>query len=449
MSWARLFVSGPARSDRCVELLSPSRLTSSAQSVETLLVWPCATASASWRLAGANRRALALIDGPIRVPSTSETSDEVHLAIARNRDAYYDEARATAPRVGYLVERRRLLRDLLARLDQATYDEARALFATVHQCYLRRLQRQRFDCVVIDEASMVSVDLSLIAAGLSDSRVVIGGDFRQLGPIRQSEALSARPWLGDSIFERVGIPNEVTRQAPRNNLVPLRLQYRMRPEIAEVVASLTYPENGLESDQSIRLRPIAGRVAATDASVVLIDTSDLDPWMARARGTRSRYNPIHAQVIQSLVHDVSSDTSIGLISPFAPQASLLRSVIRTDDERAAASTVHRFQGGERDVIVWDSTWASGGRASKAPWFRDTRPWEEGSRLTNVAISRAKEQLVVVANLRCLTEQFPPDSTVRRVLKNLQQSGVTVSSRAVLTGRDLPSKSAMNPKGASY
>ena len=145
-----------------------------------------------------NLASIALIDGSA---PPADDSDDSLLQVARRRDSNYDNARATAPLVGFLVERRRLLRDLLSHMEQGIYNHGRVLFATVHQAYLRRLEGQRFDCVIVDEASMVSVDLALIAAGLSDHRVVVAGDFRQLGPIMQTDSLQARPWLGESIFE--------------------------------------------------------------------------------------------------------------------------------------------------------------------------------------------------------------------------------------------------------
>ena len=376
-----------------------------------------------------NLAAIRKIDG--RYDGEDDDSDTALHAIARRRDKYFEEDRATVPQVGYLVERRHLLREMLDRLEVAAYEQASVLFATVHQAYLRRLEGQRFDCVVIDEASMVSADLALIAAGLSDKRVVVAGDFRQLGPIHQSESPAAQKWLARSIFEHAGIPLEVSRHSTRPNLVALRQQHRMRPAVADLVSNAAYPENPLITSDLVMSRP-AVAVALPDAGpVVVVDTSKLRPWMARASGIRSRYNPIHAQIAQVLVDALPEETSLGLNSPIAPQSALLRSVVGGDDEHRAASTVHRFQGGERDVILWDATLASGGRLSKVPWFSDSKTWEEGSRLVNVAISRAREQLLIIADVSSMRAGLGFDSTSMRVLRDAMKTGTLVDACDVI------------------
>ena len=85
-----------------------------------------------------------------------------------------------------------------------------------------------------------------------------------------------------------------------------------------------------------------------------------------------------------------------LITPFAPHARLLEALVGEKDEgRGVASTVHRFQGAESDVVIFDAVDATRGRMPLHPWFADP-VGSTGARLVNVAMSRARERLIIIS-----------------------------------------------------
>ena len=390
------------------------------------------------RLRKQNLDRLALIE-PHRGFKSTNADDEPEspddMDIARRRDQHFDHSRAIAPEVGFLIERRNTLEELLSRLQSAVVDSARVVFATVHRCYLRTLQGQRFDYVIVDEASMLSTDLTLIAAAMSTGGVVVAGDFRQLGPIAIAQTPAANRWLRQSIFEEAGITNEVSTGQLRPGLVALQEQHRMRLPIETLIGSEFYPEIRLTGSPRIAARTSTGLTNLPDSALLLFDTSSLHPWMAKRAGRWSRFNVMHAQLAAELLHHVPETASFGLVSPFAAQASLLKAITQQDDAMRSASTVHRFQGGERDIMLWDTTWGAAGRSRTNPWFLATKPQEEGSRLINVALSRARDQLGVIADMQHLRAELHESTIVRRALSFIEHHGAHVDvGQLLVNGR---------------
>jgi hypothetical protein len=354
-------------------------------------------------------------DGAEAHPRIVRDDDDLNLAL--RRDKYFEDHAALAPQVGFLIDRRRALQELLDRVNRGVVDDAHIVFATVHRCYLNALRRQRFDFVIIDEASMVSTDLAVLAAGRSDGGVVIAGDFRQLGPIAIGKSPEVARWLKRSPFESAGIPAEVASGHIRSNLVALRTQHRMRPLIERLVSDTFYPEVGLRTGRGVTGRKQARVSGLTEAALVLVDTSALQPWMGKRSGRWSRYNLIHAQIAAAILTGVSDDVSVGIVSPFTAQASLFRSLVGRDDHLRTAATVHRFQGGERDVLLWDMTEGRAGKTKVTDW----------------------EQVIVLADLQHVAQRIQPETSLRRVLDHMERQGALVDATSLVRGSRGPTR----------
>ena len=66
------------------------------------------------------------------------------------------------------------------------------------------------------------------------------------------------------------------------------------------------------------------------------------------------------------------------------------------------------------------------------------PREEGSRLINVAVSRAQNHFIVLANLTHLDRHLPSEALLRGILCRMQQSGGVVRSSDLLALRPIES-----------
>ena len=84
-------------------------------------------------------------------------------------------------------------------------------------------------------------------------------------------------------------------------------------------------------------------------------------------------------------------SNVGIVTPFRPQADLITDLLenrRISGVKAAA--VDAFQGGERDAMVFSPVMARGMRPG-------TVAWASQENRVNVAVTRAREVLVVVAD----------------------------------------------------
>ncbi|WP_160330483.1 AAA domain-containing protein [Sphaerimonospora mesophila] len=278
--------------------------------------------------------------------------------------------------------------------------EATVVAATAHQVVLETLKEITFDVVILDEASMTSAALAMLVAGAGRGHTVIAGDFRQLPPVAVSDTPAAQEWLRRSPFEKAGIAGAVSLGRTPVRLAALTEQYRMREDIGQTVSMAFYPESPLVTARSVASRAIRSRAPWASTQLVVIDTSAMRARTTRRQGAFSRYNLVHAQLAAALVAGATSQTrDLALISPFAPQARLLEALLpEAHFEAWAASTVHRFQGGERDIVVYDTVDTGRGVSPLHPWFTEGGTGSEGARLLNVAASRARDHLVVIGAL---------------------------------------------------
>jgi superfamily I DNA and/or RNA helicase len=263
----------------------------------------------------------------------------------------------------------------------------------------------------------------MLIAGADTGHTVIAGDFRQLPPIVQATEPTSREWLGKSAFEKSGVANAVKSGHPPANLVALDQQHRMRQQIGDAIGQSFYPEARIEVAATVHTRPDR-TVPIHQPHTVLIDTSGLQAPIARRGGFKSRYNVMHAQLAANAIHDhrraATMPSSIGLISPFAPQAKLLQAFAPHDDSRILASTVHRFQGGETDVVLYDTVESCGTALNPHRWFTETHMGSEGARLMNVAMSRAREQAIMLADMGYVRQHCPSRTPVREFLRHMSE-----------------------------
>jgi ssDNA-binding Zn-finger/Zn-ribbon topoisomerase 1 len=95
-----------------------------------------------------------------------------------------------------------------------------------------------------------------------------------------------------------------------------------------------------------------------------------------------------------------------------------------------AGTVHRYQGNEKYVMIMDIPDSHG--EQRAGIFLDADHVEDsGAMLFNVAVSRAKGHLIVVANLAYLDQKLPSLAILRGILSEMQDRGRVVDVRDVL------------------
>jgi hypothetical protein len=129
---------------------------------------------------------------------------------------------------------------------------------------------------------------------------------------------------------------------------------------------------------------------------------------------------------------VLEDRSVGVCTPFAAQAKLLKKVLAGSGLNAVdAGTVHRYQGDEKSVMILDVP-DSLGEHYAGIFLQADNPEDSGAKLFNVAVSRAQEHLIVFANLAFLDQKLPNHAILRDILAEMQDQGAVIDVRDVLS-----------------
>ncbi|HEY4424517.1 MAG TPA: AAA domain-containing protein [Pyrinomonadaceae bacterium] len=342
--------------------------------------------------------------------------------------------------IAHVETKLRAIEEQLAALRQQVLNNCRILATTVYRTYLKGQVTRIFDVVIIDEASMLMLPMTFFAAGLASKAVVVAGDFRQLAPIVASDEPLAIEWLKKDAFEKTNIPSEVKRHATPTQLAVLSMQYRMHPEICDCVNTLFYSDRPLETPNGTGSD--AKYFPLGNSRLLFVDTSELNPWSAFKLGGYSRYNLLHALLIRNLAASLDEELigpagacKLGIISPFSAQTSLLQALLNDSiPGRGAemAATAHRFQGNERDSIIIDLTESVSTRLSR--FMKAVDDNEDGARLLNVAISRARHRIILVANFDFLRNKAPHDGKVQRLLDYFEEYGKLINTTDVLNLR---------------
>jgi len=340
------------------------------------------------------------------------------------------------------------LADINAKLNElkdTVLKEARVVGATVTRTFLRPDDFRNFDAIIIDEASMILLPAVFHACGLTKKSVVIAGDFLQLPPIVQTSEKQIHDILSHDVFEVSGIAANAKKRTPPGNLTMLRQQYRMDKEICRYVSESFYDGYGnpLVSPKDPQDPPALP--PPLNQPVTIIDTSSIYPFTTR-NVFGSRFNLMHALAVRNVVlhlrdngclKDGEGRGRIGICSPYSAQAKLFRKIVaghKLDDD-VRASTAHGFQGDERSVIVLDLV-DSIGEHHAGMFLQAETDADQGAKLLNVAISRAKHALVVVANLTFLDAKLPSGAILRGMLHDMQNRGRIVDAKEILALRPI-------------
>ena len=338
-------------------------------------------------------------------------------------------------KVGQIDAQYKQTEESLQALKLTMLDQARVVGTTLAKTCMSLSDLGVVDNVIIDEASMASLPMVFIASAIAKRRVIISGDFSQLSPICPTDNLLLKNVLGRSIFEVCGI-EEAARSASLapGNLVFLDTQYRMNREICDLISEYMYAGNlktGISRDATNILHPQLDSIG----ELVLIDTSPLISFSS-STPSGSKINLLHAYIARKFLLEISgvNSLSLGYCAPYAGQVQLFSSLLTDKDKEKITSigTVHKFQGDERDLLVYDTVAAQSDSNFLGPFLNASSPQEEGAKNLNVAISRAKKTIVVIADLKVLDRSLSKFAFLRDVLARIQKQGQVIDAREIIS-----------------
>jgi superfamily I DNA and/or RNA helicase len=333
----------------------------------------------------------------------------------------------------------------------AIMQNAQVIACTAYRPLLdKEIIAMKFDCVVVDEASMLPLPLYYCAAALAQKRIVIAGDFRQLPPIVRvgsnssrgdspaaDEEANMKSLMTENAFTKSGVIAKSRVGDKTTELVALRDQYRMRKPISDLISETFYPEHTLRTVAEKTDKPTPWG----SEPFIFFDTTSLEPESSTVNG-KSRRNLMHALTIQAIAEHLIADgwglkstakKSFGVITPYAKQSSFIESLLTTDLDKhikGGVSTVHRFQGNERDLMIIDLTKvASDSEPNLGSFIGHPDPLAPENAMWNVAISRARQHVIIVGDFATLERNS--SALISQLVVKMKKNMKVVDARTVI------------------
>jgi very-short-patch-repair endonuclease len=292
---------------------------------------------------------------------------------------------------------------------QAHIRESAVVFTTSTLAYLSSeaspISDIAWSSVLVDEVTMVPPAQCVFLGSLARSRFLLAGDPRQLGPVFESLVTSSRAseWMGRDIFDKGGLSQgdgeARTIHLSDRRVTRIDTQRRCCAGIWAGVHSL-YPHvsSGVNEMDLEWLRALPPREGE---SVVLLDTSALAARCEKAHQSWRNLvsGELAMEVACAAVGEAQQDLSIAIIAPYRAQVRLLTKWLRHEARsenpayrRIEAGTVHQFQGSDADYVIFDVV-DGRERTELGVLLRG----DVGLRLVNVAITRARGKVVIIAD----------------------------------------------------
>lgn len=262
---------------------------------------------------------------------------------------------------------------------------------------------ERITHLIIDEASMMPMWMVSLLAGLLKSRnpelrIILVGDPKQLPAVVISKELEGHP-MGMNVYNYMGI-NDPQYCTPENIVTLLDSTSRMPDLLTRAISRAWY------SDALVALRK--GEYSPLFAGRPQVDFwSDNYPlfWPFSSRinmlGEADRpercnrnYNVAEAAHATSLVLACKANNRTCLvIAPYNNQVNLINHWLdKNGVSDVRAVSVHKAQGQEADIVIWSVCFD----ANKKFMCRHNSPQSAVAQtLANVALSRAKQQVIVL------------------------------------------------------
>ena len=289
---------------------------------------------------------------------------------------------------------------------------------------------KHFDLAIIDEASQI-LEPNIIglltvqhAERRAIDRFILIGDHKQLpAVVQQQDTLETEETntflknihllsCANSLFERLILTE---RAAGRSEFVgTLHKQGRMHPDIADFANRKFYAREQLECV------PLAHQLEQTLAYNETSEDETDDVLKAhrmifipskpcRQLNISEKVNTEEARIITDLLRrlyrqlgkNFDPQKSVGVIVPYRNQIAMIRKEIEKlgipELEEISIDTVERYQGSQRDIILYSFTIQSRYQLdflTANTFYEDGQPID---RKLNVAITRARKQLILTGN----------------------------------------------------
>lgn len=261
-----------------------------------------------------------------------------------------------------------------------------------------------FDMVIMDEASQCNTAVSLVPI-IRGENLMLVGDPQQLNPVilldevtnqklrQKYKVADEYDYRKNSVYKTFLACDSVSDEVLLHN------HYRCHRKIINFNNQKYYNSKLKICSASKEEKPLVYmNVVNEGADIKNTAPAEVDAIIEYAR--------------------TNKDKSIGVITPFVNQKKLIEEELKEHRlGNVSCGTVHAFQGDEKDVVLFSTVLTNQTRAGTYNWLKNNKE------LINVATSRAKDKLIVLAdanNLKRLHQSNTEDDLyelVEYVCKN--------------------------------
>lgn len=303
-------------------------------------------------------------------------------------------------------ERKQFIASDVRLKSEAFLSEYPIVLSTTYSCKNCISPDMVFDYAIMDEASQVDIKTGALTLSCAVNVVVVGDDKQLPNVVSTQEALTLN--VVRSMYEVDERYDAITHSFLRSCVkvfrgIPstlLREHYRCCPKIIEFCNQRFY------DGELVCMTP---SLAGHDALRVVRTVP--------GNHAREHINHREIDVIRKEVLPLYEDKgSIGIITPYKEQAKRINQIVGMD----IASTIHKYQGRERDVIILSMV--------------DNQPtaFSDDDNLLNVAISRAKKHLCLVMT----GNDISPGSNLSQLISYIQYNNYEVRTSGLYSVFDL-------------
>ncbi len=260
-----------------------------------------------------------------------------------------------------------------------------------------------YDLLIIDEASQCDI-ASMVPLLLRAKRVAVIGDNKQLNHIcLLSKQTDLSLIMKNDIeirwsYRASSVYDLASCMSKAENIIQLRDHHRSFLDIIQFSNKEFY-------DNTLRIATDYSRLVSPNNGKPILGMQWMDVKGKTIRpDSGGAYNLLEAEsvirILRRLSIELEFDGSIGVTTPFHLQAEMISRALERDSilrnhlelhNKILIDTVHKFQGDERDVIIFSPVVSNGTKSQSLMFLKST------GNLFNVAITRARSLLVTVGD----------------------------------------------------
>ena len=259
-----------------------------------------------------------------------------------------------------------------------------------------------FDLTIIDEASQCDMAMALLPILRSENLMLVG-DPQQLNPVITLDDLDNK-----RLIKKYGIADEY--------------DYKKNSIYKTYLAADSISDEVLLSHHYRSAKEIIGfnnKKYYNNKLRVMTAKKDMPPLVFQETANEKPFDRnTSANEADAIAEFVAShpEKSIGIITPFVAQKEMIDEALKNRGVTAPCGTVHTFQGDEKDVILFSFALTQKTTQGTYNWFA------ENKELINVAVSRAKEELVIFSNTPTIERLHKNDDDLYELVQYVKTKG---------------------------